>query len=393
MRIDKGFSTIAFRVMMVTGLAFFLLACDDKEPSQASNSPTPPQVGVITVSAAPVTLTKELPGRITPMRIAEVRPRVPGIIVERTFQQGSTVKAGDVLYRIDPAPLQVDLEKAQAALAKAEAVLYQADRQEDRLRTLLDGQTTTKAQYELALASERQAAAEVAAQKAEVSQAQLNLDYATVRAPINGRIGRALITEGALVGKNEATHLATVQQLDPIYADFTQSVTEVNAMKRELALGRLERVSPDAAKVHLLLEDGSVYEHPGRLLFSDVTVDPSTAKVTLRGEFPNPKSELLPGMYVRVQIDEGIATAGIAVPVQAVQRTDAGTSAVFVINNEGRAILQPVRAGRTFGNEVLIEDGLKPGYKVIVEGFQKFTPGSIVQAVLLNEAPAETVSN
>ena len=381
------------RPMLVTGIALMLLACEDREPSRASSPSSPPEVGVVTVSASPVTLTKELPGRITPMRIAEVRPRVSGIIVERTFQQGSTVKAGDILYRIDPAPLQVELEKARAALAKAEAVLYQADRQEDRLRTLLNGQTTTQAQYELALATERQAAAEVAAQKAEVSQTQLNLDYATVRAPINGRIGRALITEGALVGKNEATHLATVQQLDPIYADFTQSVTEVNALKRDLALGRLESVSPDTAKVHLLLEDGSVYEHPGRLLFSDVTVDPGTAKVTLRGEFPNPKFELLPGMYVRVQIEEGIATSGITVPAQAVQRTDAGTSAVYVVNNEGRAVLQLVRAGRTLGNEVLIEDGLKPGYRVVVDGFQKFTPGTLVKAVVLNEASAETVSN
>jgi membrane fusion protein (multidrug efflux system) len=222
----------------------------------------------------------------------------------------------------------------------------------------------------------------------------LNLDYATVRAPITGRIGRALVTEGALIGKNEATHLATIQQLDPIYADFTQSVSEVNAMKRDLAQGRLKSVSPDTAKVRLLFEDGTTYEHPGRLLFSDVTVDPGTAKVTLRGEFPNPKSELLPGMYVRVQIEEAIAASGITVPAQAVQRTDAGTSAVFVLNNEGRAELQPVRAGRTLGTQVLIEDGLKPGYQVVVDGFQKFTPGTLVRAVpWLKQASTETVSN
>ena len=188
------------------------------------------------------------------------------------------------------------------------------------MKALLTGQTTTQAQYDLALAARQQAEAEVAAQKAAVEQAKLNLDYATVRAPIAGRIGRALVTEGALVGRTEATHMATIQQLDHIYADFTQSVTEVNDMKRALSDGNLRRVSPDAASVRLLFDDGSAYAFPGRLLFSDVTVDPGTAKVMLRGEFPNPKSELLPGMYVRVVIEEAIDIDGIAVPAQAVQR-------------------------------------------------------------------------
>ncbi|WP_367615151.1 efflux RND transporter periplasmic adaptor subunit [Rhodoplanes serenus] len=328
-----------------------------------------------------MTLTKELPGRITPMRIAEVRPRVSGIVVERSFQQGSVVEAGAVLYRIDPAPLQVELDKVKAALAKAEAVLYQASRQEDRLRTLLPAQATSQAQYELAVAAERQAEAEVAAQKAAVGQAQLNLDWATVRAPITGRIGRALVTEGALVNPNETTHLATIQQLDPIYADFTQSVGELNQLRRDLAEGRLKSVSPEAARVRLLLDNGAVYRHAGRLLFSDVSVDPGTAKVTLRGEFPNPDADLLPGMYVRVQIEEAIDTDGIVIPAQAVQRTTAGGSAVFVVNGEGRAMLQPVRAGRTLGAGVLIEDGLTPGWRVVVDGFQKFAPGDAVTPV------------
>jgi membrane fusion protein (multidrug efflux system) len=358
-----------------------LLGACDAEKTATSSTALPPEVGVLAVKSAPITLTKELPGRIAPIRVAEVRPRVGGIVVQRTFQQGSVVKTDAVLYRIDPALFQVELDRAEAALAKAQAVALQTTRQEGRLKTLLTGQTTTQAQYDLALAARQQAEAEVAAQKAAVEQAKLNLDYATVRAPITGRIGRALVTEGALVGRTEATHMATIQQLDPIYADFTQSVTEVNDMKRALSNGNLKRVSPDAASVRLLFDDGSAYAFPGRLLFSDVTVDPGTAKVMLRGEFPNPKSELLPGMYVRVVIEEAIDIDGIAVPAQAVQRTDSGVSAVFVVNDSDRAILQTVRVGRTIGGRVTIEDGLKPGYRIVVDGFQKFTPGEHVKPV------------
>ncbi len=315
------------------------------------------------------------------MRIAEVRPRVSGIVIERMFQQGSVVEAGTPLYRLDPAPFQVELDKARAALTKAEAVLYQASRQEDRLKNLLTGQATSQAQYELAVAAERQAEADVAAQKAALDQAQLNLNLATVRAPISGRIGRALVTEGALVNTSETSQLATIQQLDPIYADFTQSVSELYELKRDLAEGRLKRVSPEAARVRLVLDNGSTYKHSGRLLFSDVSVDPGTAKVTLRGEFPNPDADLLPGMYVRVQIEEAIDVDGIVLPAQAVQRTTAGTAAVYVVNDEGRAMLQPVRAARTLENGILIEEGLKPGWRVVVDGFQKFGPGSAVTPV------------
>ncbi|MGO3932461.1 efflux RND transporter periplasmic adaptor subunit [Rhodopseudomonas pseudopalustris] len=366
--------------MCLTLATSTLVAC--KDPSaERSQDAAPPEVGVVTVEAKPVTLTKELPGRIAPMRIAEVRPRVSGIVIERMFQQGSVVEAGTPLYRLDPAPFQVELDKARAALTKAEAVLYQASRQEDRLKNLLTGQATSQAQYELAVAAERQAEADVAAQKAALDQAQLNLNLATVRAPISGRIGRALVTEGALVNTTETSQLATIQQLDPIYADFTQSVSELYELKRDLAEGRLKRVSPEAARVRLVLDNGSTYKHSGRLLFSDVSVDPGTAKVTLRGEFPNPDADLLPGMYVRVQIEEAIDVDGIVLPAQAVQRTTAGTAAVYVVNDEGRAMLQPVRAARTLENGILIEEGLKPGWRVVVDGFQKFGPGSAVTPV------------
>lgn len=370
-----------FHLTLALMIALSLLACSDKPSSQASDASPPPEVGVITVVAAPITLTKELPGRITPIRIAEVRPRVGGIILERTFKQGSLVEAGTVLYRIDPATFQVELDRARAALAKAEAGLAQAARQEDRIKSLVVGNAASQAQYELALAAERQAEAEVAAQQAAVARAQLNLDYTTVRAPITGRIGRALVTEGALVGQNEATHLATIQQLDPIYADFTQSVTELNQLRRDLAEGRLKKVSSEEASLRLMFEDGSMYPKVGRLLFTEINVDPGTSKVTLRGEFANPNAELLPGMFVRVLIEEAIDVDAIAVPAQAVQRTNAGGSMVYVINDQGRAIAQPVRAGRMVGNQIVIEDGLAPGHRVIVDGFQKFTPGSAVTAV------------
>jgi len=338
-----------------------LIGCQDKQAaSSAHTAATAPAVSII---------------------IAEVRPRVSGILVKQTFEQGSLVKEGTVLYHIDPKPFEVELDAAKAALARADATLFQANRQEDRLRQLLSGQTTTQAQYDLALAAEKQAEADVAAQKAAVQRAQLNLDFATLRAPITGRIGRALVTEGALVGQNEATHLATIQQLDPIYADFTQSVTELNQLKRDLSDGRLQKVSPNAAEVRLVFDDGTLYPHSGRLLFSDVTVDPGTGQVILRGEFPNPNAELLPGTYMRVQIEEGIDADAIVLPQQAIQRNNAGGSEVYVVNDEGRAVLQPVRVGRTLGNEIVVEDGLKPGYRVVVEGFQKFTPGSVVQPV------------
>lgn len=384
-----------FHLTLVLMIALSLLACSDKPSSQASDASPPPEVGVITVVAAPITLTKELPGRITPIRIAEVRPRVGGIILERTFKQGSLVEAGTVLYRIDPATFQVELDRARAALAKAEAGLAQAARQEDRIKSLVAGNAASQAQYELALAAERQAEAEVAAQKAAVARAQLNLDYTTVRAPITGRIGRALVTEGALVGQNEATHLATIQQLDPIYADFTQSVTELNQLRRDLAEGRLKKVSSEEAIVRLMFDDGSMYPKVGRLLFTEINVDPGTGKVTLRGEFPNPNAELLPGMFVRVLIEEAIDVDAIAVPAQAVQRTNAGGSMVYVINDQGRAIAHPVRAGRMVGNQIVIEDGLAPGHRVIVDGFQKFTPGSAVTAVAWSgeHGAAKSMSN
>jgi membrane fusion protein (multidrug efflux system) len=301
--------------------------------------------------------------------------------VERSFQQGADVNAGDVLYRIDPVRFEVERDAAEAALAKAEAVLVQAELQAKRVEKLINGQAATQAQYETAVANWRQAQADVAARKADLARAKLELDYTNVRSPISGRIGRALVTEGALVGRGEATHLATVQQLDPIYVDFTQSVSELQQLRRDLESGELTRIAPDAAQVRLVFDDGTLYPHPGKLLFSDASVDPGTGQVTLRGEFPNPKGELLSGMYVRVQIEQGTDGDALAVPQQAVQRSDTGGSEVYLVRADNRAILQPMRAGRVVGEEWLVLDGLKPGDRVVVEGFQKFASGDVVDPI------------
>ncbi len=360
-------------------ITFAVSACD--EPQAQPVAVAPPQVGVVTLQPSPRPYIRELPGRIAPTRVAEVRARVAGIVLERTFPQGADVKAGDVLYRIDPVKFEVELDAAEAALAKAQAVHDQAEQQAKRMEKLISGQATSQAQYEIAVATFRQAQADVAARKADVARVKLDLDYTSVRSPINGRIGRALVTEGALVGQGEATHMATVQQLDPVYADFTQSAGELQQLRRDLESGALEQVEPDAAKVRLVLDDGTLYPLPGKLLFSDASVDPGTGQVTLRGEFPNPKGELLPGMYVRVQIQQGTDGDALAVPQQAVQRNDSGGSEVYVVRPDNRAVIKPMRAGRVVDEQWLVLDELDPGDRVVVEGFQKFEPGDIVDPV------------
>jgi membrane fusion protein (multidrug efflux system) len=354
-------------------------ACDEPRADQAA-APRP-QVSVVTLQPSSRPYIRELPGRIAPTRVAEVRARVAGIVLERSFQQGADVKAGDVLYRIDPVRFQVELDAAEAALAKAQAVHDQAEQQAKRVEKLISGQAASQAQYEIAVATFRQAQADVAARKADVARVKLDLDYTSVRSPINGRIGRALVTEGALVGQGEATHLATVHQLDPVYADFTQSAGDLQQLRRDLESGALEQVEPDAAKVRLVLDDGTLYPLAGKLLFSDAGVDPGTGQVTLRGEFPNPKGELLPGMYVRVQIQQGTDGDALAVPQQAVQRNDTGGSEVYVVRPDNRAVIKPMRAGRVVDEQWLVLDGLDPGDRVVVEGFQKFEPGDVVDPV------------
>lgn len=377
-------------VLMLAVLAPCLAGCNEPNSAAAAVERPEPEVSVITVKPQPRAVASELPGRIAPMRVAEVRPRVSGIVVERLFQQGSQVKAGDPLYRIDPKPFEIDVQSSEAALAKAEAVLHQATQQARRFSLLTRQRAVSEAENDKAIAAERQAQADVEARKADLARAKLNLDYATVRAPIDGVVGAALVTEGALVVQNQ-TRLVTVQQLDPIYADFTQSVTELRQMRRAFENGDLERIAPDAAKVRLMWDDDTLYPADGKLLFSDASVDIHTGQVTLRGEFPNPKHELLPGMYVRVRIEQGIDSDAIAVPEQAIQRDAGGGSEVFVVKHDNRVAVQPVRTSSVQDGQWFVTQGLKAGDRVVVEGFQKFAAGDKVKPeVWTEEADAGT---
>jgi membrane fusion protein, multidrug efflux system len=380
-------------LFVVAALAPLLAGCDEPKSATAATTPASPDVGVVTVNPQARAVVRELPGRISPTRVADVRPRVSGIIVKRTFNQGSEVKAGAPLYEIDPRPFDVEVQSNEAALAKAKAVLDQAVLHARRIATLFSQKATPEAENEKAIASQRQAEADVAGREADVARAKLNLDYATIRAPIDGVVGAALITEGALVVQNETAGLATIQQLDPIYADFTQSVTELNQLRRAYETGDLDRIAPDALKVKLVLDDGSVYPAAGRLLFSEAKVDVHTGQVTLRGEFPNPKRDLLPGMYVRVQIEQGIDSDAIAVPEQAIQRNGGGGSEVFVVKADNHVATQPVRVGSLQDGQWFVTEGLKAGDKVVVEGFQKFVAGDEVRPQAWRAEAADATSS
>lgn len=373
--------------MMLAAFAPLLGACDESSSAVSATQPFEPDVSVVTVKPQARAIVRELPGRISPTRVAEVRPRVSGIVVERLFRQGSEVKAGDPLYRVDPRPFEVEVMANEAALAKADAALMQAQQQARRIATLTSQRAAPEAENEKTIAAELQAKAEVEGRKAELARAKLNLDYATVRAPIDGVVGAALVSEGALVMQNE-TNLATVQQLDPIYADFTQSVTELNQLRRAFESGDLDRIEADAVKVRLVLDDNTLYGLDGKLLFSDAKVDAHTGQVTLRGEFRNPKRELLPGMYVRVRLDQGLDSDAIAVPQQAVQRNGGGGSEVFVVKDDNRIAVQAVRTGSVQDGIWFVTDGLKAGDKVVVEGFQKFAAGDKVKPQSWSEAEA-----
>ncbi|WP_213773486.1 efflux RND transporter periplasmic adaptor subunit [Bradyrhizobium sp. dw_78] len=378
-------------IALVLAAAVPLLAgCDEPNSASAAAQPSEPSVSVVAVKPQPRAVVRELPGRIAPTRVSDVRPRVSGIVVKRMFSQGSEVKAGDPLYQVDPRPFEVEVQSNEAALARARAVLEQAAQHARRIATLTAQRTTPEAENEKAVASLRQAEADVEGRKADVARARLNLDYATIRAPIDGVIGAALVSEGALVVQNEAANLATIQQLDSIYADFTQSVSELVQLRRAFESGDLDRIAPDAMKVRLVLDDGTVYPVPGKLLFSEAKVDAQTGQVTLRGEFPNPKRELLPGMYVRVRIEQGIDTDAIAVPEQAIQRDSGGGSEVFVVKNDDHVATQAVRTGSLQDGQWFVTDGLKAGDRVVVEGFQKFAAGDKVRPQAWTEADAST---
>ncbi len=372
-------------VLLLAVLAPSLAGCDDSSSATAAAEVSDAEVGIVTVKPQSRAIVSELPGRIAPTRVAEVRPRVSGIIVERLFHQGSEVKAGEPLYRIDPKPFEIEVQSNEAALAKTEAALRQAAQQARRIGFLAKEHAAPEAENDKAIAAEAQARADVEGCKAALERAKLNLDYTTVRAPIDGVVGAALVSEGALVIQDQ-TNLATIQQLDPIYADFTQSVTQLQQLRRAFESGDLDRIAPDAARVRLAFDDETTYPADGKLLFSDARVDIHTGQVTLRGEFPNPKRELLPGMYVRVRLEQGIDSDAIAVPEQAIQHNGGGGSEVFVVKDDNRVAVQPVRTGSLQDGQWFVTEGLKSGDRVVVEGFQKFAAGDKVKPQAWTEA-------
>ncbi|PWK74036.1 efflux RND transporter periplasmic adaptor subunit [Aminobacter sp. AP02] len=373
---------LPLKLTAAVALFAFISGCSDAKSSAEAQpaAPPPPAVSVIDVVPETLPILNELPGRIAPTRIAEVRPRVSGIVLERVFEQGSLVKEGDVLYRIDPALFRAQVASAEATLKRAQAVQLQARQQAERQGELRERNVSSGQQFDNAVAALAQADADVAIATAGLTTAQLNLDYAEITAPISGRIGRAMVTEGALVSANGPESLATIQQIDPVYADFTQSANELLRLRRALENGALTTAEAGGARVMLRLDDGSEYAHPGKLLFLEAAVDATTGQVTLRGEFPNPEGDLLPGMYVRVLIEQGIQQNAIAIPQQAIQRDAGGRSQVYVVNDENLAELRTVRVGRVAGDRWVVEEGLKSGDKVIVEGFQKVRPGAAVSA-------------
>lgn len=350
------------------------LAVNAQAPGGAM-PPTP--VSVLELKQEPLPVINELPGRISPTRLAEVRPRVSGIVSERVFEQGSFVHQGDVLYRIEPAQFKVRAASAEATLARAKAAQMNAKVQLQRQQQLRERNISTGIELDNAITVAAQADADVAVAEASLAEARLNLDYTEVRAPITGTIGRATVTEGALVSAQQDI-MATIQQLDPVYADFTQSSAELRRLKTQMVSGQLMATNANEARVQLLFDDGTQYDQPGRLLFSEASVDQTTGQVTLRGEFPNPNGELLPGLYVRIRIEQAVRENAIAIPQMAVQRDALGNAQVYVVREDGTAEMRTVKLGQTIGSRWLVDDGLKAGDKLVVTGAQKLFPNAKV---------------
>ena len=365
--------------------AALLAGCKDQGETQAH--PTERQVTVHVVEKAPLAVTTELPGRTTAFRIAEVRPQVSGIVLKRNFTEGSDIESGQSLYQIDPATYQADYDSAKGELAKSEAAAAIAHLTVKRYVPLVGTKYISQQEYDQAIADARQADASVIAAKAAVESARINLAYTKVTSPISGRIGKSNVTEGALVTNGQATELATVQQLDPIYVDVTQSSNDFMRLKQSVEQGSLHKDSASST-VELVMENGQSYPLKGSLQFSDVTVDESTGSITLRAVFPNPQHTLLPGMFVRARIDEGVQPNAILVPQQGVTRTPRGDATVMVVNDKSQVESRAVVAAQAIGDKWLISEGLQPGDKVIVSGLQKARPGVQVKATADTETPA-----
>lgn len=361
-------------VALAAQIAVAPLAAFAQQPGEMP----PTGVSFLTLKARDIPVASDLPGRIAPVRIAEVRSRVTGIIKERVFEQGSLVKAGDVLYKVDPSLFRVRVASAKASLERAQATEKNANQQLERQAVLRKRNASSDVEYDNAAVAAAQAKADVALAQAALDEAQINLGYTDITAPISGIIGGALVTEGALVNADSGDPLATIQQIDPVYADFTQPAGDLLTIRREISAGRLAGPPEGKTSIKLIFDDGSVHEKPGTLLFSSATVDATTGQVTLRAEFPNPNRDLLPGLYVRVRIEQAVRKDALSIPQRAVQRDATGAAMVFVVGAENKAEAKPLTLGPALDDQWIVEKGLAAGDKVIVEGGQKLQPGMVV---------------
>lgn len=369
----------AARFLTRTALALFfaatLAACGDRKAGTPPAG-SPPEVGVVTVAPTTVRVTTDLPGRLEPVRVAEVRARVNGILQKRLFTEGSDVKQGQALYAIDPAPYQAALQSAEAQTAQAQAQLANASATVQRYQPLVAANAVSRQEYDAAVAAAKSARAQVAAGKAAVRSADINLGYTRVTAPISGRIGRSLVTEGALVSQSQATQLATIQQIDTLYVNISQPAMAVLQLRQALQSGGIARAGQgDAARVQIVLNNGQVHAHAGTLLFADVTVDPGTGQVGLRATVPNPDGLLLPGMYVRARLEQASYAHALLLPQQAVARGGPQGDSVIVVHDDGTFAPQAVQVGPAQGSQWVVLGGLEAGQQVLVEGQSKLMPG------------------
>ncbi|EQC01095.1 efflux RND transporter periplasmic adaptor subunit [Photorhabdus temperata] len=387
MRINRGVLPLATVLVLSGSLA--LSGCNDKDSQQVAENQQAPEVGIVTLKTEPLMVTTELPGRTSALRIAEVRPQVGGIILKRNYKEGSDVKEGTSLYQIDPATYQAAYDSAKADLAKAQANAEIARLTVNRYKPLLGTNYVSQQEFDKASADSAQANAAVQAAKAAVETARINLAYTKVTAPISGRSGKSTITEGALVSVGQPTALTTVQQLDPIYVDVTQSSDDYLRLKNEITRGIVQKEG-SKAKVHLVMEDGKNYSETGYLEFSDITVNETTGSITIRAIFPNPNEKLLPGMFVRAKLEEGIRRDAILVPQQGITRTPRGEATVMVVGKDEKVEPRVITASQAIGDKWLVTSGLKTGDRVIVTGLQKIQPGIPVKAeeVDLDAKPA-----
>lgn len=374
-------------LLALASVAVLLAACG--KPPAGGPPPTlaVPQVGVTVVQAQALPITRELPGRVTAEMVSEVRPQVSGIVQRRAFTEGSLVKAGELLYQIDPATYQAALDSAQATLERAEASLVTAQLKAGRYKELVKIKAVSQQDADDAAAAQLQARADVNTARAALATARINLSYTRVTAPIGGRVGRSSVSPGALVTANQSTALATVQQLDPIYVDVTQSSAALLQLKRALEAGQLKHAGADAAKVELLLEDGSRYPLTGKLKFAEVSVDEGSGAVTIRAEFSNPKGELMPGMYARAVVQQGVAEEAIAVPQRAIVRDNKGEPTAYVVTADNKVEQRALQLGQTLGDRWLVNAGLKAGDRLVLEGLQKIRPGQTVEVLPAGAGP------